>query len=226
MIPRLQEKLMRNRQLLPLLSAVAVAVGLASGASAQLGSRTADEWIKLLEAPARVEALKVDEIVGHLGLKSGDVVADLGAGTGVFSVPIARIVGPTGKVYAVEVDQALVDYIAKKVKAQQIANVQTVLGRFADPALPASDVDLAFIHDVLHHIESRAEYLKQVARYLKPGGRIAIVEPDAQKGSHSDNPKLQITKEQLRTWMTAAGLTESNEFPLGEARWYVIYTRK
>lgn len=217
---------MRNRRILPALTTIAVVLVLVPRASAQLGSRSADEWIKLLEAPARVEALKVDVIVGHLGLKPGDVVADLGAGTGVFSVPIARIVGPSGKVYAVDVDQALVDYIAKKVKAQQISNVRTVLGRFSDPALPASDVDLALMHDVLHHVENRAEYLKQVVRYLKSGGRIAIVEPDAQKGSHRDDPKLQITKEQLRGWMTDAGLVQSNEFPLGEAKWYVIYRRK
>jgi ubiquinone/menaquinone biosynthesis C-methylase UbiE len=217
---------MLNRRILPALTAVAVVLVLAPRASAQLGSRSADEWIKLLEAPARVEALKVDVIIGHLGLKPGDVVADLGAGTGVFSVPIARIVGPSGKVYAVDVDQALVDYIAKKAKAQQISNVRTVLGRFGDPALPASDVDLALMHDVLHHVENRAEYLKQVVRYLKSGGRIAIVEPDAEKGSHRDDPKLQITKEQLRGWMADAGLVQSNEFPLGDAKWYVIYRRK
>jgi arsenite methyltransferase len=195
-------------------------------AAGQLGSRTADEWIKLLDAPARVEALKLNEIIANLQLKPGDVVADLGAGSGVFSVPLARAVGPTGKVYAVEVDQALVDYIGRKVKDQQITNVQTVLGKFADPTLPASDVDLALMHDVLHHVDDRAGYLKQVARYLKPAGRIAIVEPDAQKGSHRDNPKLQITKDQLRAWMTDAGLAQSGEFPLGEERWYVIYSRK
>jgi ubiquinone/menaquinone biosynthesis C-methylase UbiE len=192
----------------------------------QLGSRTADEWIRLLEAPDRVASLKVDEIVGRLSLKPGDVVADLGAGSGVFSVPLARAVGPTGKVYAVEVDQTLVDYIARKVKEQRVPNVQAVLGRFTDPALPASDVDLAFVHDVLHHVEDRAGYLKRVVTYLEPGGRIAIVEPDAQRGSHRDNPALQITKDQLAGWMAEAGLAQTSEFPLAEDRWYVIYTRR
>jgi ubiquinone/menaquinone biosynthesis C-methylase UbiE len=217
---------MRNRSTFYFLTVLSLVAILAPPAAGQLGSRTADEWIKLLESPARIEALKVDEIVSKLQLKPGDVVADLGAGTGVFSVPIARAVAPTGKVYAVDVDQALVDYIGRKVKDQNVTNVQTVLGQFTDPALPASDVDLAFMHDVLHHIENRSGYLKQVVRYLKRAGRIAIVEPDAQKGSHSDNPKLQVTKEQLRGWMTDAGLVQSAEFPLGETRWYVIYTRK
>jgi ubiquinone/menaquinone biosynthesis C-methylase UbiE len=194
-------------------------------AAAQLGARTADEWIKLLETPARIEALKLDEIISKLQLKPGDVVADLGAGSGVFSVPLARAVGAAGKVYAVEVDRALVEYIGRKIKDQHITNVQPVLGKFADPALPASDVDLALMHDVLHHVDDRAGYLKQVVRYLKPAGRIAIVEPDAEKGGHRDNPKLQITREQLRTWMTEAGLAQSAEFPLGEERWYVIYAR-
>jgi ubiquinone/menaquinone biosynthesis C-methylase UbiE len=217
---------MRNRFSLHLLAIFGLMTALAPPAGAQLGSRTAGEWIKLLESPGRIEALKVDEIVSKLQLKPGDVVADLGAGTGVFSVPIARAVGPNGKVYAVDVDQGLIDYIARKVKEQNVSNVQTVLGQFGDPRLPAADVDLAFMHDVLHHIENRAGYLKQVVRYLKPSARIAIVEPDAVRGSHSDNPKLQVTKEQLRGWMTDAGLVQSSEFPLDETRWYVIYSRK
>ncbi len=192
----------------------------------QLGSRSADEWIAMLESPGRIAALKVDEVVGRLQLKPGEVVADLGAGTGVFAVPLARAVGPAGKVYAVEIDQALVDYIGRKAKDQKVPNVHAVLGKFADPALPASDVDVAFIHDVLHHVEDRAGYLKQVARYLKPAGRIAIVEFEALEGGHRDNPKLQITQPQLRTWMADLGFVQSAEFPLSDDKWYVIYSRK
>src|SRR5687768_6278481 len=135
-------------------------------AAAQLASRPAEEWIKMLDAPARVAGLKVDEIIDGLKLKPGDVVADLGAGSGVFSVSLARAVNPSGKVYAVEIDQALLDHINRKVKEQNVTNVHTVLGKYGDPSLPAADVDMAFMHDVLHHIEDRAGYLKNVARYF------------------------------------------------------------
>lgn len=195
-------------------------------AVAQLASRPADEWIKLLDSPARVASLKIDEVVAKLGLKPGDVVADLGAGSGVFSLPLARAVGEKGKVYAVEVDQALVDYIARKAIAQKVSNIRPVLGRFTDPALPAADVDVAFMHDVLHHVENRAAYLKAVTSYLKPAGRIAVVEPDAVKGPHANDPKLQVTKEDLRQWMADAGLVPVDEPRLFDDKWYVVYARK
>jgi ubiquinone/menaquinone biosynthesis C-methylase UbiE len=202
------------------------AVTLPVSARAQLASRSTEEWIRMLDAPDRVAALKVDDIISTLGLKPGDVVADLGAGSGVFSIALARAVGPGGKVYAVEIDRGLLDHIDAKAKDQKIANVQTVLGRFVDPALPRADVDLAFMHDVLHHVEDRAGYLKNAAGYLKPTGRFAILEPDARNGPHREDPKLQITKEQLAAWMADSGLVPSREFRLFDDKWYVMYVRK
>jgi arsenite methyltransferase len=206
---------------------VLTAVTLPLPAGAQLAPRSTEEWIKVLDAPDRVAALKVDEIISNLGLKPGDVVADLGAGSGVFSIALARAVGAGGKVYAVEIDRGLLDHINAKAKDQKIANLQTVLGRFVDPALPQADVDLAFMHDVLHHVEERAGYLKNAAGYLKPSGRFAILEPDARNGPHRDDPKLQITKEQLAAWMAASGFVPAREFRMfDDSKWYVTYVRK
>ena len=207
-------------------SAVLIVAAVAGAAAGQLASRSADEWIKLLESPARLASLKIDEVIAKLRLKPGDVVADLGAGAGAFTVPLARAVGGSGKVYAVEIDQALVDYISRKIKDQRVPNVRPVLGKFGDPALPAADVDVAFLHDVLHHVEDRAGYLKQVARYLKRGSRIAVVEPDARNGPHRDDPKLQLTRDQLKSWMADAGFVPSEEHQLFDDKWYVVYARR
>lgn len=206
-------------------------LGVLSGAIAppahgQRAARPAEEWIKMLDSPARVAGLRIDEVIGKLALRPGDVVADLGAGTGVFSIPLARAVGPTGKVYAVEIDQALVDHIAARAREQDARNVHAVLGEFSDPALPAADVDVAFFHDVLHHVQDRTTYLKNVTRHLKPEGRFAIVELDAKTGAHRHDARLQITREQLRAWMADLGFVEADEFPLFEDKWYVTYTRK
>jgi ubiquinone/menaquinone biosynthesis C-methylase UbiE len=130
----------------------------------QLGARPADDWIEMLDSPARVAALRIDEVIGRLQLKPGDVVADLGAGTGVFSVPLARAVGPTGKVYAVEIEQGLVDHIAARAREENMPNVHAIRGEFTDPVLPAADVDVAFLHDVLHHVQDRTTYLKNATR--------------------------------------------------------------
>jgi ubiquinone/menaquinone biosynthesis C-methylase UbiE len=202
-----------------------VALSATPSAAPQLGSRSADEWIKLLENPNRVDGVKVDEIVAKLQLKPGEIVADLGAGAGLFEPALARAVGPTGQVYAVDVDQQLVDHIREKMKQAGVANVTPLLGQFGDPALPNADVDVAFMHDVLHHVRDRAGYLKQAARYLKPGGRFAIVEPDAVKGPHANDPTLQVTKELLAGWMKEAGLTLASDVSSSPTAWYVIYRK-
>ena len=119
-------------------------------------------------------------------------MADIGAGPGVLSLPIAKAVAPA-KVYAVDIEQGFLDRINDKAKQAGATNIVTVLGAFEDPKLPARDADVVLFHDVLHHIKDRAGYLKAAARYVKPGGRIAIVElpPD---GSHKDEPALVVTK--------------------------------
>src|SRR5205823_5118428 len=140
-------------------------------------------------------------IISKLGLKPGQVVADIGAGPGVISLPMAKAVAPGGKVYAIDIDRAFLDHIAMRAKEQNVANVVPILGQFTDPAVPARDVDVALFHDVLHHIQDRATYLKSTAKYMKPDGRIAIVELSPTKGSHKDEPELQVTKEQAKEWL-------------------------
>jgi ubiquinone/menaquinone biosynthesis C-methylase UbiE len=206
--------------------AAVIALFVPATAPAQLGSRPAAEWIKMLDSPERIAALQIDDILGRLQLKNGDVVADLGAGTGAFSLPIARAVAPEGRVYAVEVEQGLVDYMRDKARAQHVSNMQVVLGQFTDPALPRHDVDLAFFHDALHHVADRTGYLARLVKYLKPSARIAIVEMNPVTGPHRNDPGLQITKEQLNAWMADLGYTPQQLVDLSEAKWFVLYTRQ
>jgi ubiquinone/menaquinone biosynthesis C-methylase UbiE len=206
------------------LVALAVALALSPPAFAQLGARTTEEWLKTLDSQNRVAKLKVGEAVAALQLKPGSVVADIGAGSGVFTIPLARAVA-TGRVYAVDIEQGLVDHITKKAKEQKADNVQGVLGKFTDPNLPARDVDVAFIYDVLHHIENRAEYLKNLAPYLKAAGRIAVIDFYPELGPHKNDPKLQITKDQTKDWMAAAGLKPVAEHKLYDDKWFVVYGR-
>jgi ubiquinone/menaquinone biosynthesis C-methylase UbiE len=208
------------------MTAAAAALLLPAGVSAQLASRPAAEWIKMLDSPERIAGLQIGEILGKLQLKHGDVVADLGAGTGAFSLPMARAVGPGGKVYAVEVEQGLVDYMAAKAQAEKVTNLTPVLGQFTDPALPSRDVDLAFFHDALHHIADRTGYLAQLVKYLKPTASIAIVEMDAVKGPHRNDPSLQVTKDQLNTWMAALGYRPRQAADLSETKWLAVYARQ
>jgi ubiquinone/menaquinone biosynthesis C-methylase UbiE len=203
------------------LSLTAATVGLSAR---QLASRPAEDWIARLERPDRVASLKIDYIIASLGLKPGAVVADIGAGPGVLSLPLAAAVAPGGKVYAEDIDKVFLDRIKQKASDGKVTNIVTVLGEFVDPKLPAKDVDVVLFHDVLHHIENRAGYLKATAGYLKPGGRIAVVElpPD---GSHKDEPALVVTKDQVKQWMADAGLKPVQEFTGLEGKWFVIYSK-
>ena len=204
----------------------ATLVGLSTTAAwAQLAGRPADDWVKTLEQPARVAGLKVDEVVARLRLRPTDVVADLGAGPGLFEVALAKAV-PQGRVYALELDEAFFPHIQAKVKAAGLTNVRTVRGQFTDPSLPAKDVDVAFFHDVLHHIDDRAAYLKSLATYLKPGARIVVVEYNAADSPHRDMPTLVVSKEQGAQLMSGIGFAQSEDHALFTDKWFIAYTKR
>jgi ubiquinone/menaquinone biosynthesis C-methylase UbiE len=202
-----------------------VLCGTATPLQAQLASRPAEAWIKTLESPHRVEQLKINETIAALDLKSGDHVADIGAGSGLFCPPLAKAVAPDGRVYAVDIEQGLLDYIAKRAKELNLANVEPVSGQFTDPALPVHDLDLAFIFDVLHHIEHRETYLRNLVRYLKPTGRVAVADFHPELGPHRDDPALQVTRDQANAWMAALGFKPAKNIALYDDKWFVIYVR-
>ena len=116
-----------------------------------------------------------DEVVGALGLGSGARVADLGAGGGYFTFRLADAVGPTGRVYAVDVDEDLQAYVATEARSRGATNIETVHGDATDPRLPAP-VDLLFSSDAYHHLANRTAYFAAARRYLRPGGRAAIID--------------------------------------------------
>ena len=196
------------------------------------------EWIKRLERPERIPGLKIPEVVAALKLKPGDVVADIGAGTGAFALPFAKAVSPSGQALAVDISQDLLDYMNDKARKEHVSNLYTILGRRDDARLPQGAVDVVFFHDVFHNMNDRQAYLKVLAPSLKPGGRIAVVEQefDDPIAKHWDLPEDRITKVQLDTWMTRAGFHLVAEFDMFQgaknpkgtgmpARWFVVYAR-
>jgi arsenite methyltransferase len=203
---------------------------LAASATAQLAPRKAEEWVTTLEGPQRVATQKIDQVLADLSLKPGMVIADIGAGSGLFSRPLAKAVAPSGKVYAVDIQQDLLDHISQRSKEENIRNIQTVLGEFDDPKLPARDVDLAFINDVLHHIQHRAVYLKALGTYMKPAGRIAIIEMDSNDPNtpHRKQPELLVKREEILQWMSDAGfkLVQEHADLFPGTKWFLIFGRK
>ena len=208
----------------------AMLAGTLTPSHAQLASRKAEEWVTTLEGPQRVATQKIDVVLSKLSLKPGMVVADIGAGSGLFSRPLAQAVAPGGKVYAVDIQQDLLDYINKRDKEENIRNVTTVLGEFNDPKIPVRDVDLGFINDVLHHIQNRAAYLKALGTYVKPTGRIAIIEMDKNDPNtpHKNQPELLVARDEILQWMSDAGFKLVDEHPdlFPGTKWFLVFGRK
>jgi ubiquinone/menaquinone biosynthesis C-methylase UbiE len=128
------------------------------------------------ERGGRDEWQQAERVVASLEIEPGDRVADLGAGGGYFSFRLADAVGPTGVVYAVDVDPGMIDYLGRRARDEGRANVEVILGEYHDPLLPDGSIDLLFTSNTYHHIEDRVGYFANVRADLAPGGRVAIVE--------------------------------------------------
>lgn len=117
-----------------------------------------------------------DRVMDSLDIESGDTVADIGAGDGYFSFILADAVGPNGRVYAVEVENDLIEKLGKSVKEMGLTNVTVVKGDFDDPLLPDSAIDLIFLCHSYHHIENRSDYFDRLRKDLDKGGRVAVID--------------------------------------------------
>ena len=193
----------------------------------QLGGLPAEEWAIRLESQERLDRLAIEEVVATIELQTGDIVADIGAGTGVFSAPMAQAVGPDGVVLAQDVDAGFLPLIAENAQRFGVPNVHPVLGEFEDPKLPRRDVDVAFICHTLHHIQGRGAFIQALAAYMAPGSRIVVVDYDmnAEGVGHQDEPELLISPEQVAGWMSSAGFEVSREHDLFENMVFVEYTK-
>jgi predicted methyltransferase len=130
----------------------------------------------LLEAPDRDQWQRPDQIMDALGIGEASVVADLGAGSGWFTVRLARRVGPNGLVYAQDVQPEMLAAISRRVQREGMRNVRPVLGRGSDPRLPARTLDAIVMVEVAHQIEDRVTLFRELRNALKPQGRLGVID--------------------------------------------------
>jgi ubiquinone/menaquinone biosynthesis C-methylase UbiE len=191
-----------------------------TSALAQLAQRPAEQYIAAMDKPDRV--LKIDEVIEKLKLKPGDIVADIGAGSGVFSIPMAKAIAPNGILYAVDIDQKMLDYVAARAKKEGVTNLRTVLGEYDDPKLPVKDADVAFFHRVLHMIEHRQIYVNATAKYLKPDGRFVVIDKNRED---SPDSWMWLNQSDVDTWMAAISFYPAEKFAVFDDRYFVSYQR-
>jgi predicted methyltransferase len=186
---------------------------------------TTNSYIQHLEDASRAAWQKPEEVVRVLNLKSGENIADIGAGSGYFSVRFARKVGPAGKVYAVDIDRDMLAYIKQRARRENLQNIRTILAGPHDPELTPASVDLIFICATLHDITERARYYPLLARALRPGGRAVII--DFQKRPLPVGPSLEmkIAREDVLGEFTAAGFHLAAEFDFLPYQYFLVFER-
>ena len=189
-------------------------------AAAQLEQKPAEEYLESMERPTRVT--KVNEVIEKLQLKPGDIVADIGSGSGVFSIPMAKAIAPNGILYAVDIDQKMLDYVAAKAEKAGVTNLRTVLGEYDDPKLPVKNVDVSFYHRVLHMIEHRHLHLTATAKYLKPDGRLVVIDKNRED---SPDSWMWLNQSDVDTWMAALSFYPAEKFGVFDDRYFVVYQR-
>jgi ubiquinone/menaquinone biosynthesis C-methylase UbiE len=165
-----------------------------------------------------------ERVIEALGLEPGDHVADLGSGSGYFTLRLARAVGPTGKVYAVDVDQEMNDYLRKRVHDAGLENVEVILGEYEDPLLPDGEIDLLLNVNTYHHIQERPSYFRNVQTDLASDGRVAIIDFDGRKGWFVRLMVHSVPKPELVGEMREAGYRLDQDLDFLERQGFLIFS--
>ncbi len=183
-------------------------------------------YIAMLDDPGRDAYQKPHEVLTALDLKAGEIIADIGAGSGYFTFRLARHIGDTGRVYAVDVNPDLVVHLNRRVRELQLTNVVTILSTPDDPLLRDASIDRFFICDTWHHIADHARYLALLKKMLKPGGQIVMI--DFKKAQTPIGPpmEMRIARDDLLEEMEANGFRLLREHTFLPHQYFLVFQAK
>jgi ubiquinone/menaquinone biosynthesis C-methylase UbiE len=180
----------------------------------------AEKWAHVFDDPERDAWQKPHEVISALALQPDAAVADIGAGTGYFAARLANML-PQGVVYAVDVEPEMVRYLGERAKREGLQNLKPVAARADDARLPAK-VDLIVLVDVYHHIEKRERYFRRLAAFLKPGGRLAVI--DFRLDSPQGPPRAaRIAPEKVKAELAAAGYALAAEHAFLPRQYFLVF---
>ena len=179
--------------------------GAASQGHMQHRFTRAEDWARMFDHPSRDAWQKPDHVVRLVKLSPGMNVVDVGAGTGYFMSRLSRAVGRRGSVVATDIEPDMVRYMKERAAREKLANVQVVAAPVDDVGVPAGSADRILIVDVWHHIADRERYAGRVARALKPGGAVVVVDftMDTRRGPA---PRHRLAPDRVMAELTAGGL--------------------
>ncbi len=180
----------------------------------------AEKWSKMWDTPERDAWQKPDAVVAAIGLAPNAVVADVGAGTGYFSMRLAKAV-PQGKVLATDAEPDMVEFLKNRAAKEGLANVTPVKADPVDPTLPEK-ADVVFLCNVYHHIDARTAWFGKLKASLKPGGKLVIVDYRPEWEGHGPPKHARVTPDQIAAELKPAGWVEASRETKLLERQYVI----
>ena len=185
------------------------------------------QWVDTFEREGREVYDKRFAIVEASGVRQGMTVADIGAGTGLFSRLFAHRVGPHGKVYAVDISRPFVENIVRTSREQGLDNIEGIVNNDKHTLLPPASIDLAFLVDTYHHFEYPDSMLSSIRKALKPGARLIIIDfhRDPQRSSRWVMGHVRAGKERVIEEVTAAGFHLIDDKPLLRTNYYLVFSK-
>lgn len=183
-------------------------------------------YIGALEDPKRDAYQKPHEVITALGLRAGEIIADIGAGSGYFTFRLAHHVGDKGRVYAVDVSPDMIVHINRRIRELKVGNVVSVLAEPNDPLLADRSVDRFFFCDSWHHIENQTQYLSVMKGMLKPKGEVVMI--DFHKKDLPVGPPLQmkIAREDVIKQLESNGFRLSKEHTFLPYQYFLVFASK
>jgi predicted methyltransferase len=206
---------------------VPVLVRAQSGSAAQSPQRktstpyTGD--LSIFDAPGRDERLQINRVMDMLGIEPGKNVADIGAGSGWFTVRAARRVTGSGTVYAVDINPEAIQYIDRRAKKEQLQNIKTILSQPDDPEVPADSIDAVLLLKTYHEVAHPVVLLRNLHSSLKPGAKIGIIDRSGNGANHG------VSKDVVVREAAQAGyeLRDSQDFVKADGMdYFLIFTEK
>jgi ubiquinone/menaquinone biosynthesis C-methylase UbiE len=174
--------------------------------------------LSIFETPGREQRLQIQRVMDLLGVHAGSNVADIGAGSGWFTVRAAARVGATGTVYAEDINPDAIDYIRKRAVKQKLGNIQAILGTTEDPKLPPGSIDAVLMLKAYHEVENPPALLRNLKASLRPGAKVGILDHNGDGTDHGIMPS--VVEHEMR--QAGFRLIKNYDFPKDDTNQYFL----
>jgi arsenite methyltransferase len=183
-------------------------------------------YISMLENPQRDAEQKPQEVIKALGIKEGETIADIGAGSGYFAFKFAPHVGSKGRVYAVDINPDMILFMNRHIRDNTVNNVVTMLSANDDPLLLDGSIDRFFICNTWHHVPNQNHYIALMKKMLRPGGQIIVIDYHKKELPVGPPPEMKMARAEVVKEMEAGGFKLAKEHTFLPYQYFLVFALK